>query len=265
MDRGNLDGAGGAPGTVDPNDWNQHWLDFSVSVEDNPAQAFRRRLVDRMLGPVPRGAHVLDIGSGTGDLALYLTRRHPGSDFLGVELSATGVEASRRKVPGATFVQRDLCVPEPTPTPYMGWATHAVCSEVLEHVDDPELLLRNAVRYCAPGCRLVITVPGGPMSKLDHHIGHRQHYTPAKLSSLLRSVDLSVEEVGGRGFPIFNLYRLAIVARGQRLVADVGRGANGAAPSGAARLAMRAFQGLLSLPSPVPFGWQIVGIARVRQ
>jgi 2-polyprenyl-3-methyl-5-hydroxy-6-metoxy-1,4-benzoquinol methylase len=36
-----------------------------------------------------------------------------------------------------------------------------VCSEVLEHVDRPRELLANAAAYLAPGCRLVVTVPGG--------------------------------------------------------------------------------------------------------
>ncbi len=196
-------------------------------------------------------------------MAVYLKARHPLAAFLGLELSATGVDVSRRKVPSATFLQRDLCSEQSTPRDFAHWATHAVCSEVLEHVDEPQLLLQTALTYCAPRCRLVVTVPGGPMSQLDHHIGHRHHYTPAKLRSLLLSAGLNVEWVGSRGFPFFNLYRLAIVARGDKLVDDVGA-TGGGRPSMTARLAMKVFQGLLSIPTPVPvMGWQIVGVARL--
>jgi SAM-dependent methyltransferase len=264
MDRPTPDHGGfTSTAAVDPNDWDRHWLDFNESVEDNPAQAFRRRIVERLLGPMGSGARVLDIGSGQGDLAAYLTRRHPAITFLGVELSSTGVTTSRSKVPSATFVQRDLCDGEDPPAAYRGWATHAVCSEVAEHVDDPVTLIRNALSYCGTGCRLVVTVPGGPMSRLDHHIGHRQHYTHLKLRSLLESAGVTVEYVGSRGFPLFNLYRLAIVARGEKLIADVDS-SGGKPASLPARAAMRVFQGLLALPSPVPvMGWQIVGRGRV--
>jgi SAM-dependent methyltransferase len=249
---------------VDPNDWDKHWLHFEESVEDNPAQAFRRRMVDRLLGPMESGARLVDIGSGQGDLAAYLTARHRSIAVLGVELSSTGVQTSQRKVPSATFVQRDLCDEQNPPPAYTGWATHAVCSEVLEHVDEPVTLIRNALSYCESGCRLVVTVPGGPMSRLDHHIGHRQHYTPVKLRSLLESAGLTVDYVGSRGFPLFNLYRLAIVARGEKLISDVDS-SGGKSVSLTARAAMRIFQSLLALPSPVPIlGWQIVGTARVR-
>ena len=44
---------------------------------------------------------------------------------------------------------------------YAGWATDAVCSEVLEHVDSPVLFLQAARPWLADGSRLIVTVPGG--------------------------------------------------------------------------------------------------------
>jgi glycosyltransferase involved in cell wall biosynthesis len=45
-------------------------------------------------------------------------------------------------------------------------------------VDEPARLLRNARTFLAPGCHLVVTVPGGPRSASDLRIGHRRHYDP---------------------------------------------------------------------------------------
>src|SRR3546814_18015665 len=81
----------------------------------------------------------------------------------------------------------------------------------------------------APGCRLVVTVPGGPMSAFDRHIGHRRHFTPPALAALLTDAGLAVERTDGAGFPFFNLYRLGVIARGHRLVADL-TGGQGDAP-----------------------------------
>ena len=79
----------------------------------------------------------------------------------------------RRRLPEALFLQRDLIAGNDDPAEHRGFATHAVCSEVLEHVDDPGPA-SPATRgpYMADGCRLVVTVPGGPtLSAFDVHIG----------------------------------------------------------------------------------------------
>src|SRR5438445_2155740 len=126
-------------------------------------------------------------------------------------------------------------MPEPREpeSPLRGWATHAVCSEVLEHLEQPADLLRNARAYLAPGCRVIVTVPGGPMSAFDRHIGHRKHYHPEDLRQVLECAGFRIERVSGAGYPFFNLYRRVVIARGSRLIGDVsGR------PSWTARAAM---------------------------
>ena len=65
----------------------------------------------------------------------------------------------------ADFAQRDLTLPAELADEERGRATLAICSEVLEHVDVPDVLLRHAAEYLAPGSRLVITVPSGPRSR----------------------------------------------------------------------------------------------------
>ena len=87
---------------------------------------------------------------------------------------------------------------------------------MLEHVDDPGALLASARRWLAPAALLVVTVPGGPMSAFDRHVGHRRHYTTTDLQSLLETTGFEVLVCGGAGFPFFNLYRRAVIARGAR-------------------------------------------------
>lgn len=245
----------------DADDWDRHWSDYNPAVEKNPAQAFRRRLIMRLLDRSGAPDRVLDIGSGQGDLAAELTKRHPDADVLGLEYSRSGVEISRSKAPSASFLQRDLLTEREAPERYRGWATHAVCSEVLEHVDEPVVLLRNARTFLAPGCRLIVTVPGGPMSAFDRHIGHRRHFSPSSLASVLTGAGFEVEHCFGAGFPFFNLYRLTVIARGRRLSDDVRSDAGG---SPAARVAMRMFDGLLhATRMSGPWGWQTVGVAHL--
>ncbi|MEK6252739.1 MAG: class I SAM-dependent methyltransferase [Actinomycetota bacterium] len=243
-------------------DWDRHWLDYSDAAELNPAQRYRRRIVFDLLALGEGPARVLDVGSGQGDFAAELLRRHPHAELLGLEVSEAGIDIARRKAAGAEFVQRDLTQPGEPEAQQRGWATHAVCSEVLEHVDQPAELIANAAGYMAPGCRLVVTVPGGPMSAFDRHIGHRRHFSPSALRGLLEGAGFEVEKAGGAGFPFFNLYRLVVILRGRKLVDDV-TAAEGGSDSRLAAAVMSVFRLAFRLNLPLGrLGWQTVAVAR---
>jgi SAM-dependent methyltransferase len=245
-------------------DWDAHWEQYAGSATDNPAQRMRHGIIAHLLcedaGKTPM--RVFDLGSGQGDLVQKLHGLLPGARFVGAELSASGVAISQGKVPGATFLVADIFRPPPALEEFAGWATHAVCSEVLEHVDDPIAFLERARNYLGPGARLIVTVPGGPMSAFDRHIGHRQHFDRAKMRSVLEDAGYSVERIYRAGFPFFNLYRLLVIARGKRLARDVERQAAGSS-SGAASTAMKLFRVLFHANlTDSPFGWQIVAVGR---
>jgi SAM-dependent methyltransferase len=244
--------------------WDRHWDEYSDAASENPAQDYRRQVIIDLLGLQVAGAGVrlLDIGSGQGDLAAAIRSSFPSAEILGLELSHSGVEMSKRKVPDAQFVQVNLLEEVAVPGGRDNWATHAVCSEVIEHVDDPVQLLKSARTYMRPDCRLVLTAPGGPMSKFDKHIGHRKHYRPDDIEDLLGRAGFVPECVGKAGFPFFNLYRWVVILRGERLIRDMNAEVN---PSGSrlARMAMALFRLLfrMNLRSS-PWGWQMVAKAR---
>jgi SAM-dependent methyltransferase len=241
-------------------DWNRHWDSYADSAALNPAQAYRRRLIFERLGLGGGAGRVLELGSGQGDLSSEIAARHPGVELLGLDISHTGIAIATKKVPTGTFFQQDFMRPFALPERYQRWATHAVCAEVLEHVDDPVQVLRNARGCLAPGARLVVTVPAGPRSAFDLHIGHKRHFTPASLEAVFTGAGLEVESLHGAGFPFFNLYRLVVVARGEKLIHDATN--KGPLPL-TARAAMRAFSWLFELNSGVtPWGWQLVAVAR---
>lgn len=245
-------------------DWDEHWTEYGQANARNPAQDYRRGLALFLLGRRGAPERLLDIGSGNGELLAVAARRWPAAALAGLELSPAGVAETRRKVPSARVEVRDL-IQQPEPAAEdAGWATHAVCSEVLEHVDDPVALLRNARAWLAPGARLVVTVPGGPMSAFDHHIGHRRHFSARDLADTMRSAGLDVALVAGAGFPFFDLYRALVIARGEALVSDARADARDTPQGRVINAAMSVFRPLLLLSLPrSPWGWQTVGVARV--
>jgi SAM-dependent methyltransferase len=248
--------------TGSADDWEAHWTHFAGSNAQNPAQAYRRHLIHHALrlGSAPPPVRLLELGCGHGDFARDVLHTHPGIDFVGLDRAQTAVNLARESVTSGRFFQADLTDPKTLPKEVHGFATHAVCTEVLEHVDDPVAMLRGARVLFAPGCRVVITVPAGPRSAFDLHIGHRRHFTVESLSAMLEAAGLRPLSVEGAGFPFFNLYRLTVLARGKALIQDAE--GDGRSLPASARAAMRAFSTLFRFNRDNGrFGWQLVAIA----
>lgn len=247
-------------------DWDAHWDEYSDCAQNNPAVQYRRRLIFSLLcmAGSGEGVRLLDVGSGQGGMAAAVRQRFPAAQVLGLELSHSGVEISRQKVPGAQFVQCNLLDDSKPAVDQQGWATHAICSEVIEHVDDPRRLLINARHYMKEGCKLAVTAPGGPMSAFDKHIGHRKHYRAQEIGDLLQSAGYEPERLSRAGFPFFNLFRSLVILRGKKIVEDAKARKNGPA-SMPARAAMALFRPLLHLNlDSSPWGWQMAATALVR-
>src|SRR5207253_8614164 len=70
-----------------------------------------------------------------------------------------------------------------------------VCLNVLEHVRDPLVSLRNIHSALAPGGRVVLYVPQGQSlySSLDEVLGHRCRYSRAMLAEELQSTGFTLE------------------------------------------------------------------------
>jgi SAM-dependent methyltransferase len=244
--------------TVVADDWDSHWSEFDESAATNPAQHYRHRLLIRAVrGLRPR--RLVDIGSGQGDLLVRMRRSLPNIALFGLELSVTGVQKTLSKVAVADVRCINLLDPDAATRISDVRADVAVCSEVLEHLDDPRTFLEAASAALKPGATLIVTVPGGPLSEFDRMIGHRRHYTPDALSLLLQSAGFVVSRVDRAGFPFFNLYRLVVIGRGSRLAKEVSVGST----SRLAGFAMAVFDILFHFNAGRSrWGWQLVAVAR---
>ncbi|RPH71029.1 MAG: class I SAM-dependent methyltransferase [Myxococcaceae bacterium] len=242
-------------------EWDSHWVAYEAATKLNPAHRYRRALIFEALeqqGTSPM--RLIDVGCGQGDFLEEARMRFAHAELVGIDFSEAGLALARTRVPGARFFQADFSRADSLPSELKSFATHAVCSEVLEHLDDPGLLLRSARSVLSATAALVVTVPGGPRSAFDRHIGHRRHYSPRELEILMRSAGFSPLFVRGSGFPFFNLYRLAVVLRGERLVRDLDQKQR---LSPGSKLAMQLFDGLFHLNTAhTRLGWQTIGAFR---
>jgi len=108
------------------------------------------------LGRPPETVPVLEIGCNTGNVSLSLAEA--GFPVLGVEIDRKKFERARERNPfeHAEFVNRDM----------EGWEPErrypvVICSEVLEHLEEPAAMMRRIAALTEPGGLAVITVPNG--------------------------------------------------------------------------------------------------------
>ena len=76
------------------------------SMFDGLAPAWETRIgphhlwaLDLALEDVPPPGRVLDLGTGTGVVAIALAERYPGAEVVGIDISSGMIEEARRKVP----------------------------------------------------------------------------------------------------------------------------------------------------------------------
>ncbi len=122
-----------------------------------------RRLAAAAMSPAP-GDRVLDVGVGTGDMALALLRRQPEAAVVGLDLSEEMMRLGREKPGGAAIrlVRGDgLRLPFPDTT-FDG----VVSAFLLRNVPDPLAALSEQRRVLRPGGRLVCLEMTWPRSPL---------------------------------------------------------------------------------------------------
>jgi SAM-dependent methyltransferase len=124
------------------------------------------------LGPADLGRRVLDLGCGYGGRTVYYAERCASAAVVGLETTLPVVErcrafAASRRCERVTF---DVGVAEALP--YDDGCFDAVVSfDVLEHVDDPLLALREVRRVLRPGGSAWLVFPtylGARASHLDY-------------------------------------------------------------------------------------------------
>ncbi|MFD9358061.1 class I SAM-dependent methyltransferase [Streptomyces sp. NPDC060031] len=133
-----------------------------------PAQ---REALDWLTARLPRGARVLDVGSGTGRPTAEALAA-AGCAVTGIDVSREMVALARARVPRARFEQADVRTYTPAEDGF-----EAVCSFFpLLMMDQPEVAaaLGRMASWVAPGGYFVMATVPGDIRNLDiEWMGHR--------------------------------------------------------------------------------------------
>ncbi len=193
--------------------YDEMWQSYAHLDAVSPAAFHRRRVVVRLAARAARGARaILDVGCGQGELLAELSRALPRASVSGADLSEQSIADSRKKNPDYDLFVMDLTDAdfEQKHAQRLGHYDLVVCSEVIEHIEDDGLAVWRLRSLLSPGGHLILTVPGGRMSRFDKVIGHYRHYRPRDLERLMRTNRLETERVLAWGFPFHNVYRTAV-------------------------------------------------------
>jgi len=173
------------------------YLDNGARILDALAQTprFNRWMAATILPWV--GASVIEIGAGIGNLSQYLTprrKRYLASDIDEEHLGRLRVRFQNR--PNVSFARCDLSRPEDF-APFEGQADTVICLNVVEHVADDVVAMRNIASALAPGGAAIVLVPQDQRiyGTLDKVLGHYRRYSELEVRKLMEATGLVVERV----------------------------------------------------------------------
>ena len=180
----------------------KYWLMDDVYAEDEygshilhsleRAQRFNRWMAESIAPHV--GARVLEIGAGIGNITTWLL---PRDLYVASDINPHYLHYLKNLALGKPYLQVDRIDLEDASCfeKWRGQFDTVVCLNVLEHVRDPLLSLRNMASVLQPGGRLVLYVPQGQhlYSSLDEVLGHRCRYSREMLAGELKSTGFEIE------------------------------------------------------------------------
>jgi ubiquinone/menaquinone biosynthesis C-methylase UbiE len=115
------------------------------------------RWVDAFAQDVPEGSSVVDIGCGTGNALLHLSKTNP-SLLAGIDISPRSIAVARAKLSGLSVDLRAGDAESDLPWPDETFDV-AVMNAAIHHFPEPENVLRQALRVLKPKGRLIIADP----------------------------------------------------------------------------------------------------------
>jgi glycosyltransferase involved in cell wall biosynthesis len=142
------------------------------------------------------GARVLEIGAGIGNITSWMI---PRDLYVASDINPNYLHYLQNFAAGKPYLRIaniDLEDPQSFAELERSFDT-VICLNVLEHVKDPLLSLRNIFNVLEPGGRLLLYVPSGPKrySTLDEALGHRCRYDRDSLRRELTSTGFEVEHL----------------------------------------------------------------------
>lgn len=149
---------------------------------------FRARndlIISALVENCPEMRNFMEIGCGTGYVLSGVARYFPKAQTTGTEIFSKGLSYAGRRTPGAELIQADA-----RHLPYQEHFDAIGAFDVLEHIEEDSMVLKQIFKALVPGGSLILTVPQHSWlwSKQDELAHHVRRY---KASDLRRKVEVA--------------------------------------------------------------------------
>jgi SAM-dependent methyltransferase len=173
-------------------------MDRDITISDlnimKGATRYRRWLFNQVKAWA--GQRILEVGAGIGNYTEFLIDREKVVCLEIHPEAFTYLKERFSDVSNVLVIQGDVA--DPT---IRSLETHqfdaAMCFNVLEHVEDDVLALRNIWHTLEPGGRLLLIVPAVPeiMGSVDRSLGHHRRYSRATLRAAIDASGFQLEKL----------------------------------------------------------------------
>lgn len=123
--------------------------------------------------PITADDVVVDVGCGDGSNLGFAARQ--GARVVAVDIDADAIETARGILAEFPTAQFHVATAEEIPVGD-GEATRIICTEVLEHVDDPAVVVAELARIGAPGAMYLITCPDPLHEEMQSHVAPDSYF-----------------------------------------------------------------------------------------
>ncbi len=157
---------------------------------------------------IPVDGIVLDAGCGNGRMAAFCAPIAAQLILIDIDRASVEEAVAYTRARGAVQVEGHVsdCAPIPLGD---AKADRIICTETLEHVQDPAQVLRELVRVAKPGALFLLTVPAPGAEQVQQRVApdfywrephHLRIFTSKTFEDLVVGSGLVVEERGSYGF-----------------------------------------------------------------
>ena len=144
---------------------------------------------------------VIDVGCGDGGHSSFAAFQ--GAEVFATDIDAAKVEKTRQVLEKSKASSFEAVASDSNPLPVEdGRFSKVICTEVLEHVPDPEQFISELVRVGRPGAQFLLTVPDPASENLQKDLAppcyweapnHLRIFSHEDFESLVTSAGLVVE------------------------------------------------------------------------